>query len=78
MYVSLQLAKIQANYHRQSLKLLDDMLPSLSEEIGMCAVLIYYCFAKGNYKITLINDCYDCTGARIWCVSAAYKYNVNS
>ena len=32
----LQFANIQANYHRQSLKLLDQVLPSLTEEIGEC------------------------------------------
>jgi len=34
----LQLANIQANYHRQSLKLLDQMLPALTEEIGNHAI----------------------------------------
>jgi len=34
VYMWLQLAKMQADYHRQSLKLLEQTLPSLTEEIG--------------------------------------------
>lgn len=33
LFVS-QLVNIQANYHRQSLKLLEEILPALAEEIG--------------------------------------------
>jgi len=37
--VLLQLIKIQANYHRQSLKELEQVLPLLTEEIGLCRVV---------------------------------------